>query len=82
MEHHGSQKETDTLRSTVNGSGQATGLAREVEVQVQAQQVLKDVSCNFSNGLLCYTSKHGIPQFLEECCTYPRGTICNETVSS
>lgn len=81
MEHHGSQKETDTLGSTVNGSGQSTSLAREVEVQVEPQQMLKDISCNFSNSFLCYTSKYGIPQFLEECCSYPSGTIWNETVS-
>jgi len=64
VEDHGRQQEADTLGSTVNGSSQTTRLARQMEALVQSQQMLVDLACYFSNGLLGYTGKDGVAQFL------------------
>lgn len=64
MKHHGRQQEADTLCSTVDGSGQATRLARQMEALVKSQQMLVDLACYFADGLLSYTGKDGVAQFL------------------
>jgi hypothetical protein len=64
MKHHGRQQEADALCSTINGPCQASGLSRQVEAQIQPEQMLVDTTCHFSNGFLCNASKDGIPELL------------------
>jgi hypothetical protein len=66
MEDHGSQQKANTLSSTVNGTGQTASLAREVEVEVQSQEVFEDIAGHLPDGLLRDTRKHCIAKFLED----------------
>lgn len=77
MEDHRSQKEADSLGSSIDGSGQSTGLTSQVEIQIQAQKVVENISCNLSNGFLRNARKHSISQLLEYCCTDSGGAICS-----
>lgn len=64
MKHHGRQQEADALSSTVNSPCQASGLSRQVEAQIQPEQMLVDTTCHFSNSFLCDASEDGIAEFL------------------
>jgi hypothetical protein len=66
MEHHGCQQEADTFRSTINGACETTCLAREMEVEIQSEKVVKDIPGNSANSLLGDTGKDCITQFLED----------------
>lgn len=69
MEDHRGQQEADTLGSAINCASQATSLAGEMEVKVESQEVVENVPCDFSDGLLRDTCKHRIAKFLEERCS-------------
>ena len=66
MEDHRCQQEADTLGTPIDGSCQASSLARQMEAEVELQEVLVDAACHFANGFLSDTGKDGIAQLLEE----------------
>lgn len=76
MKNHRREQETYTLRTSIDGAGKTSCLAREVEVQIQPQQMVKYVSGHFSNGCLSHAGKHSISQLLEHRCPYSRRAIC------
>ena len=64
MEDHGRQQKTDTFGSAVDCPRQASGLAGEVEAQVQPEQMLIHTAGHLSYGFLGNTGEDGIAQFL------------------
>ena len=75
VKDHGRQQEADTLCSSIDSSCQTTGLPRQVEVQVQLEQMVEDGGGNTTDGFLSHTCKDGIAKFLEDGGAYPSGTI-------
>lgn len=69
MEDHRSQQKANTLGSTINGASQATGLARQMEVQVESQEVVEYISRYLADCLLRNTCKDRIAKLLKECCS-------------
>jgi hypothetical protein len=67
MEQHTCQQEADTLGASIDSSRQPTRLSREVEIQVQSQQVIKHIAGDLPNCLLGDSRKHRVSQFLK-CC--------------
>ena len=65
MKHHGCQQETNSLGSAVNCASQATGLAGEVEVEVQSQKMLEDITRHFPDSLLRDAREDCVTEFLE-----------------
>ena len=51
-----------------------------MKVQVELQQVVKNVASDLTDGLLCDFGEDSIPKLLEEGGTYPGRAIC--TISS
>lgn len=76
MEHHGRQQEADALGTTVDSSRQPACLSGQVEVEVESEQVLKDVARNFADGFLGHTRKDCVPEFLEERGSDSGGAVC------
>lgn len=66
MENHGGQQKANAFSTAINRASQATCLAREMKVEIEAQEMIENIPCNLSNGLLRDTCKHRIAEFLEE----------------
>lgn len=66
MKNHRSEQEADAFGSSVNSSCETTRLPAQVKVQVQSQQVIKDVSSYSPNGFLCHTREDSISQLLKQ----------------
>ena len=75
MEDHGGQDKTDAFRASVQSPGQAPRLPREVKVQIQAEQMVEDVTRHSTNGLLRDIDEDSIAQFLKSRSPYPCDTI-------
>jgi hypothetical protein len=43
MEDHGGQEEADAFSTAVDSTGQASGLSREMEVEIQSQQMFEHI---------------------------------------
>lgn len=70
VENHGGKKEANSLSTTVNCSGQASGLTRKVKVQVKLQKVLIDTASDSADGFLGNTGEDGVTEFLEKSGTH------------
>ena len=75
VEHHAGQEEADALGTTVDGPSQPTRLFRQMEAQIQIQQMAKSVLGHLANRLLRNRREHRIPQFLRNHRAYPRRTV-------
>ncbi|CAG9941258.1 unnamed protein product [Clonostachys rosea f. rosea IK726] len=75
VEHHARQQEADALRTAVQRPRQPSRLLGEVEVEVQAQQVLKHVARDAAYGLLRDAREDGIAQLLEDGRADPGGAV-------
>jgi hypothetical protein len=75
MENHGSEEETDAFSTAVNCTGQTSSLPREVEVEIQSQQMFENIRSHLPNCLLRDASKDRIAEFLEKCSSNSRYTI-------
>lgn len=76
MEHHRCQQETNTLCSAVNCSRKTTGLATQMEVEVQSQKMVENVAGDFPNSCLGDSCEDSISKFLRHARSYPGDTIC------
>lgn len=76
MEQHAGQQEADALRSAINRPSETSRLPREMKVQVQTQQVVKDVAGNLPDRRLRNSRKDGVPQLLKKRGTNPREAVC------
>ena len=65
VEQHAGEQEADALGAAIDRPRQAARLARQVEAEVEAEQVVKDVAGHLADGLLGDRGKDGIAQFLE-----------------
>ena len=65
VEQHAGQQEADALGAAIDGPRQAAGLARQVKVEVKAEQVVEDVAGHLADSRLGNRGKDGIAQFLE-----------------
>lgn len=66
MKDHARQQKADALGTAVDRARQPARLAGEVKVQVETQQVVKDVTRNASNRRLGNFGKDGIAHLLED----------------
>lgn len=75
MKHHGREQEADPLRPSINRPTQPSRLPRQMEIQVQAQQVVKNVAGHLPDRLLRDIGKYGVSELLERRRSYPREAI-------
>jgi hypothetical protein len=75
VKHHAREQEVDALGTSVDSPRQPSRLARKVKVEIQLEQVLKNIGRNPANSLLRHTSKDSIAKFLEHSRANPRQTI-------
>lgn len=75
IEDEGTEDKRDAPRTAVDGLGQRSRLAAEMETQVQIVQVEEDVLGDASDGALGHLAKHSVPQLVEEGCTSPGRAI-------
>jgi hypothetical protein len=65
MEDHGRQQEADTFRSTINCPCQSASLAAEMKVEIQPQQMLKDIPRNPADCFLSHTGEDSVAKLLK-----------------
>lgn len=65
----------DSLGTPVNGPRESTRLPRQVESNVEVEQVGEDVPCDASNRILGDTGKDGVTELGEESCSYSSESI-------
>lgn len=65
MEDHRCEQEADPLRPAVNRPTQAARLPREVEVEIQTQQMVKHIAGHPADRLLRDVREDGVPDLLE-----------------
>lgn len=75
MEYHRRQQEADTFGTSIQSSRQASRLSRQMEVQVELQQMLIDIAGYTSDRFLGYAGKDSITELLEHGCTDSGCTI-------
>lgn len=75
MEDHRREQEADALRPAVDGPTQTSGLAGEVEVEVETQEVVKHIAGHPADRLLRDVRKDGIADLLEY-----RGSYASDAV--
>lgn len=66
VEDHRGEEEANSFGSPINGAGETSSLAREVEGQVQAEEMIKDIARDAANGFLGDGRKYGIAELLGE----------------
>ena len=76
VKQHAVQQETDALGSAVNRPRQPARLLSEVEVQVEAQEMVKDVAGNLADRRLGHRHKNCIAQLLKNGAADAREAIC------
>ena len=67
--------ERDALRSPVDRARQTASLAREMELEVQVEEMLERLACNPPDRLLPNAREDGIQQLREESRAYSRCSI-------
>lgn len=75
MEDHRREQEADALRPAVDGPTQTAGLAGEVEVEVEAQEVVKHIAGHPTDRLLRDVREDGIADLLEHRGSYPGDAV-------
>ena len=75
MKDHGSEQEAYSFGTTINCTGEPASLALEMEVQIKAQEVFKDVASYSSNRFLRNTCKYSIAELLKYGSTDPCSPI-------
>lgn len=75
VEDHGGEQEADPLGATINGPSESAGLALQVEIQIQTQQVLEDVAGDSSNRFLRNAGKDCVTKLLQDGSTNSGSTI-------
>lgn len=75
MENHRREKKTYSFSTSVNGSREASGLSREVEVKIQPEEMIEDIASHTANSLLGYTRKDGVPDLLKYSGSNPCGSV-------
>lgn len=75
MKDHRRQQEAYALGAPIDSSRKTSSLSREMEIQVQLEQMIEDIAGNTTDGLLGYAREDSIPDFLEYSGSDPCGSI-------
>jgi hypothetical protein len=75
VEDHRGQEEADAFSTTINRTGETTSLSGKVEIEIQSQEMFKDIRSHLPDCFLGNTSKDRIAEFLEHCGSNSSHTI-------
>ena len=73
---------TDVLGSTVDSTRKSASLPREMEVEVEIEQMLKRLARDRPHRVLADVRKHRVQQLAEQRRTYARRTVYHSQTNS